>query len=360
MSVHHFWLRAEVKPSERRTPLTPEQAKTLLEKGHKVTVEKSPLRCFKDEDYSNAGCEMVELGKWKEAPSDAVILGLKELPENDTSPLSRNHIFFGHCYKYQGGWKELLQRFNKGNGTLWDLEFLKKNGRRVAAFGKSAGLVGMAVGFLSWLSQTTKESVSQQLASPYESMEALVKHVKGKLSKVEKTPKVIVIGALGRVGSGAVEFAKAVGIEVTQWDLEETKPGGPFKQILDYDIFVNCIYLSPDVKIPPFITKDLLKEKRRLSLLVDISCDASNPANPVPVYQGCSTFADPVINVIKESDSEPAFDVVSIDHLPSLVPSDSSNEFTNDLFPHILEYNTSDVWQDALKLFKTKVQEAIQ
>lgn len=45
------------------------------------------------------------------------------------------------------GWKELLKRFHEGNGTLLDLEFLvDDNGRRVAAFGRSAGFIGMAVG----------------------------------------------------------------------------------------------------------------------------------------------------------------------------------------------------------------------
>lgn len=30
---------------------------------------------------------------------------------------------------------------------------------------------------------------------------------------------------------------------IAEWDLDETKPGGPFKEILDYDILVNCILL---------------------------------------------------------------------------------------------------------------------
>ena len=30
---------------------------------------------------------------------------------------------------------------------------------------------------------------------------------------------------------------------IAEWDLNETKPGGPFKEILDYDILVNCILL---------------------------------------------------------------------------------------------------------------------
>jgi saccharopine dehydrogenase (NAD+, L-lysine-forming) len=61
---------------------------------------------------------------WRNAPLDAFIVGLKELPENDTSPLKHKHIFFGHCYKHQEGWKDLLFRFKEGGGELLDLEFL--------------------------------------------------------------------------------------------------------------------------------------------------------------------------------------------------------------------------------------------
>lgn len=34
------------------------------------------------------------------------------------APLTHRHIFFGHCFKKQTGWKELLHRFTSGNGTL--------------------------------------------------------------------------------------------------------------------------------------------------------------------------------------------------------------------------------------------------
>lgn len=49
----------------------------------------------------------------------------------------------------QDGDKALLSRFKNGSGTLYDLEFLvNENGRRVAAFGRAAGTVGMAIGAL--------------------------------------------------------------------------------------------------------------------------------------------------------------------------------------------------------------------
>ncbi len=43
------------------------------------------------------------------------------------------------CYKGQAGWDKVLARYARGGGALLDLEFLEKNGRRVAAFGYWAG-----------------------------------------------------------------------------------------------------------------------------------------------------------------------------------------------------------------------------
>lgn len=46
---------------------------------------------------------------------------------------------------------------------------------------------------------------------------------------------------------------------VIRWDMAETSKGGPFPELLDVDILVNCIYLSQ--KIPPFLTVDMLRAK---------------------------------------------------------------------------------------------------
>jgi len=56
---------------------------------------------------------------------------------------------------------------------------------------------------------------------------------------------VMVMGALGRCGGGAVDCATRAGLEVIKWDKEETAKGGPFPEILtDCDVFVNCILLQ--------------------------------------------------------------------------------------------------------------------
>ena len=41
---------------------------------------------------------MVPAGSWITAPTEAIILGLKELPHCE-DPISQRHIFFAHAYK---------------------------------------------------------------------------------------------------------------------------------------------------------------------------------------------------------------------------------------------------------------------
>jgi saccharopine dehydrogenase (NAD+, L-lysine-forming) len=134
--------------------------------------------------------------------------------------------------------------------------------------------------------------------------------------------------------------------------MQETKKGGPFFDILENDIFVNCIYLS--TPIPPFLTADMLKKDMKLSVLVDVSCDPTNPHNPLPIYHECTTFDKPTIQV-------GSLDVIAIDHLPSLLPREASERFCKDLYPTLLELKdrkASRCWQAAFELFVTRSNEA--
>jgi len=355
----HFWLRDEVKDKEKRTPVVPTDVPILLERGHTITVERSSTRCVTDDQYETAGCTMVDSGTWVNAPKDSIILGLKELPEEPDFLLHR-HVFFGHCYKNQSGWQNLMKRFIDGEGSLLDLEFLVDDmGRRVAAFGISAGFVGMALGFKNWAAQQLRGEVLGKL-DYYPTFEALVQDIKNDLDEVHKAtkkrPSVLIMGALGRSGKGAVDMAERTGItDLVKWDLAETRGGGPFPQIAEVDIFVNCIYLSSP--IPPFVTRDMLDKPRKLSVIVDVSCDTSNPHNPVPVYSENTTFDKPTIRIIENPNP---VDVISIDHLPSLVPLESSREFSRFITPHLADCLNSSVWTRAEQLFKEKSVKALQ
>lgn len=353
-----FWVRSEVKPGEERVAITPENTKKLLDAGFRVKVERSPHRCIKDEEYEKVGATLVPTETWPTAPRSSIILGLKELPESN-EPLVHRHIYFAHCFKNQDGWKEILTRFTSGGGLLWDLEFLKfANGRRVAAFGRPAGVAGMAVGLLAWAHQKLGTPVPAPLTS-WPSALDMAKDIKAKIDEaVAKTgaspPTSLVLGALGRCGGGAVWFAEQCGIAPVQWDMEETKTGAPFKEMVDVDVLVNCIYLTG--KIDPFVTDALVDaEDRKLAVFVDVSCDYTNPENPFPIYKQGTTFFDPIVRI---RDGDKPVDVVAIDHLPSLIPVESSEGFSDDLTPHLLALISSEqspVWTGAEDLFKEKV-----
>lgn len=168
----------------------------------------------------------------------------------------------------------------------------------------------------------------------------------------------MVMGALGRCGKGACDFARAVGIpeeKIIKWDMAETKAGGPFPRILQAEIFVNCIYLNQP--IPPFFTPAMLDGDRKLSVIVDVSCDTTNPHNPIPVYSINTTFDKAVVEVVTKN-SLP-LEVCSIDHLPTLLPRESSEAFSRDLLPTIIDLEKREgnaVWGGAEALFREKVQ----
>jgi len=121
-----LWLRAESRPNERRTPLIPIHAPILVKNGFQVFVESSKTYSFADSAYLDEGCALVANGSWRFARLDAVILGLKERP-NAFFPLRHQHMYFAHVFERQMGSRELLERFKRGGGFLYDLEQVKHN-----------------------------------------------------------------------------------------------------------------------------------------------------------------------------------------------------------------------------------------
>ena len=350
----HIWLRSETKPSERRTVLTPQHARQLVEAGFQLTVEKSSQSSFDWRDYEPLGCRIVDEHAWKsEAPIDAIILGLKEL-ETSNEPLAHRHIHFAHVYKEQSGWRNVLDRYSKGGGRLYDLEYLvDETGRRIAAFGHWAGFAGAALAVKAWRNWAAGTRPILGKIESQTDQAAFVEQLKNEIQKLERKPKAIVIGAQGRCGRGAIELLDAVGVEVTGWDLPETKSGGPFREILDHDIFLNCVFVEK--AMPPFIDHEIIKDQnRKLNLICDVSCDPYGEYNPVPIYDHCTTFSDPYTTII---DSTNPLYLIAIDHLPSFLPRESSEDYCQQLMPHLLQLDNlqQGVWSRAAKIFDSKM-----
>ena len=344
----HLWVRAESRDNEERVGILPDGVAELIALGIDVTVEDSPTRVVPIDAYRNAGAQIAPEGSWPDAPEDAIIFGLKELPDNDT-PLRHAHIMFGHAYKGQPAGQRLLSRFKEGGGTLYDLEYLEdENGKRVAAFGYWAGYAGAAVSLLAYAAQ---DKGACPPVTTWASSDALRRDVETALDGA--TPDALVIGALGRVGTGASDLCEALGLSVTKWDMDETAHGGPFPEVLQHTLFFNCILARPGT--PVFVPADTCSQPRALRVIGDIACDPDSDFSPIKIYGAATSWAAPVVRAC----DDPPLDVMAIDNLPSLLPRESSEDFAAQLLPHLktLTARDSGVWQRAKKYFDTHIQE---
>ena len=323
----HLWVRAEQRPNEERVGLTPEGAAALVRSGIRVTVERSSVRAIPIDGYVSAGCEIADENLWPRAPADAIVFGLKELPEDGT-PLTHRHIMFGHAYKGQPAGQILLKRFKAGGGTLYDLEYLvDETGRRVAAFGYWAGYAGAAVSLKAWAAQLRGGLVGP--VQKYSGKQSLLEDLAADLGDSPR-PRAIVIGALGRVGTGASDLCAAMGVSVTKWDMAETARGGPFPEVLDHEIFLNCILARPGC--PVFVPASAKTDPRKLTVIGDIACDPTSDFSPIKVYDRATDWHAPALRVA----DNPPLDVMAIDNLPSLLPVESSMDYAAQLLPSLL------------------------
>jgi saccharopine dehydrogenase (NAD+, L-lysine-forming) len=312
--------------------------------GVAVTVEDSPRRCFPVGEYEAAGCRVVEEGAWADAPPDTIVLGLKELPD-EPAALRHTHVFFGHAFKKQPGAEPLLRRFRAGGGTLLDLEYLVDGtGRRLAAFGYWAGYLGAALAVLH---------VSGTLPAPLtgfgrEELDAALAKAAG------GAPATLVTGALGRSGRGARDALAVAGVTPTCWDLAETRELDK-GALLAHDVLVNAVLATGPGR--PFVERsDVADPTRRLATIADVSCDVGGAYNVLPIYDSTTSWARPVRRLW----DAPPLDLVAIDNLPSLLPLESSVDFSAQLAPLLPEIGRpGSAWDTALASFRTTMKEVI-
>jgi saccharopine dehydrogenase (NAD+, L-lysine-forming) len=326
-----IYLRAESFSNEYRVPLVPDDIKTLISHGHTIYVESSSrYRIFTDSDYEIVGAQITELPWWEQS-SDTLIIGLKTLDNLDKLNKHR-HVYFSHSYRGQSEAQTILTAFAQSGSTLYDLEYFHTPaGKRVLAFGLYAGQVGAILG----LSQHYNRSHGQpdiQGLKPWLSRKEMLESCKSSEARI------LIIGG-GRCAQGVKDILDEKRLSYTQL-AKGDKP-----DMSAYDIVFNCILLDPQynevwIKPTDIITRPLL--------IVDISCDYSKPNNPIAIYKESTTFEAPVFNYNEY------ISIIAIDNLPSLLPGDSSSEFSNRLTDLLLCYDNPD-WKANLARYYDQI-----
>jgi saccharopine dehydrogenase (NAD+, L-lysine forming) len=354
-------------PADRRTPFTPTQLSYLSE-NYKDTltfyVESSTSRCFSDEEYIQAGIEVVG-----DISFCDLLMGVKEVPVSHLIP-NKTYIFFSHTIKRQTQNRHLLQAVLEKNITLMDYEVLKdEHGNRTVAFGHWAGIVGAYNGLWAY----GKKSGLFDLKRAMECFDK--QELDQELLKVQLPPIKIIVTGTGRVGKGVVEILEQVGMKhvgpkelllqyfdepvfsvLSTGDYYRRKTDGGYDKeelyanpekyeshFLKYtevsDILMAASYW--DTKAPKlFDLEDINSEEFSISVIADITCDV-NGSIPTTV-KTCST-SNPIFDVDRETfqvlppfGKQNSISVMAIDNLPTELPRNASEDFGNQLIKHFI------------------------
>jgi len=191
-------------PPDSRVLLTPHQCKFIESnfKDLKIFVQPSSSRSYKDEEYIAEGISM------KEDLSDCdVLFGVKEHKIDLLIP-NKTYFFFSHTAKEQEYNKPLLKAILKKKIQLVDYEYLvNKQGQRVIAFGKWAGIVGAHNAILTW-GKRTKTFDLKPMNKCKDMAEA-----KSYYKNINLGNTKIVLTGTGRVANGSAHILDSMGIE---------------------------------------------------------------------------------------------------------------------------------------------------
>ena len=353
-------------PVDRRVPITPLQVEQVLAKYPDVEIycQSSPVRCFLDEEYEDAGIPVVD-----EVSHCDVLLGVKEVPIKELVP-DKTYFFFSHTIKKQVYNRRLLQEIIDKRIRLVDYECLTdKNGTRLIAFGRFAGIVGAYNGLLTYGLKHNLYDL-RRVRDCFD-----LKDLKTEFSKVKLPPAKILLTGGGRVANGAKEVLNGMQIAyVTPTDFLEKRFDHPVYTQLrssDYhyrkkdhgfdseefyrspenyesdflkytkstDLLIAAAYWNPTAPVL-FTKQDMQKEDFNISVIADISCDIEGS---IPSTKRPTTIDDPVYDYNPWEDrieipysGRKFISVMAIDNLPCELPRDASREFGNEMIDKIL------------------------
>lgn len=362
-----FGIIQETKsPPDARVPLIPEQCARIRQQfGAEVVVHPSADRCYRDEEYRQAGICLTNNLK-----DCQVLMGVKEVATDHLLP-GKTYCFFSHTIKKQPYNRELLRSILAQNIRLIDYEVLTdERGRRLIAFGRFAGMVGAHNAIWTWGRRTGAFELRRM--KDFRDYEEAKKAYRS----LELPPVKIVLTGTGRVGSGAAEVLRDMGIRQVppKEFLERNYEEAVFTQLRvhhyiaraddqpyhsrDYykapvgyksvfspyyrtaDIMINGIYW--DHRAPAFFTKaEMARDDWNIRVIADVTCDIA-PLSSIPATLRPTTIEDPVFGYDPASGRETApfhngtIDMMTIDNLPNELPRDASMAFGEQFIQHIL------------------------
>jgi len=307
----------EIKPREGRVALMPREVRQLVAAGHRVRIETNAglMSGASDEDYVSVGAEILGDAKSVFGTSE-MIVKVKEILPDEYDLLSKHHILFTNIHSASN--RELTDLLLDTGLSGISAEDTHQDGSPNCPL---AGEVGAFEGVRLCLAP---HGGCGRHFMPHFGSPAL---------------KAVVIG-LGLVGQGAVRTLTRLGVSVVGLEIMSrarkqaalTWSGNDFiaddvdnlhNHLEDADLVVNCV-LWPKHRDDHLISRDMLKELKPTTVIVDIACDESG------AIESCrgTSWDDPVYEV----DGIRHF---CVDNIPGAVPVTASAGYSQAIHPFV-------------------------
>jgi len=343
----------EIKNNEYRVALVPAGARTLVEKGHRVLVERSAGKGsgILDDEYLWVGAEVRESAKTIFEEAEMILKVKEPLPEEYDLFIEGQILF---TYLHLAPALELTEAL------------LRKK-----VIGIAYETVQIADGSLPLLEPMSEIAgkLAVQIGAYYLQREnggsgVLIGGVPG-----IRAGNVTIIGG-GTVGTNAARVALGMGASVTIFDIDinrlryladildgklvtlASNKSNIEAAIADADLVVGAT-LIPGAKAEKLVTRDMLTKMRKGSVIVDVAIDQG----------GCCETSVPT------NHDNPVFSVDGVLHycvtnMPAAVSRSSTFALTNATFPYVLELadmgyrealQTDDALRKGLNVYKGKL-----
>ena len=327
----------EIKSNENRVALTPAGALELTKRGHKVYVQHTAGQNsgFEDSDYEEQGA--IILPTIEEVYGKAeMIIKVKEPIASEYQLIKKDQLLF--TYFHFASYEPLTMAMIKNGSVCLAYETVEMPDRSLPLLLPMSEVAGrMAV-----------QEGAKFLEKPEGGRGVLLGGVPG-----VAPAKVLVLGG-GIVGTQAAKMAAGMGALVTIMDvnlnrmryLADILPSNvvtmysnevSIRQLIkDHDLIIGAV-LIPGAKAPMLITRDMLKEMRPGTVLVDVAVDQG----------GCIETARPTTH------DDPIYVIDGVVHycvanMPGAVPYTSTIALTNATLPYALKL--ADLgWQGACR-----------
>lgn len=327
----------EIKVAEKRVCMTPAGVAVMVDNGNKLLVEKDAGKGsgFDDADYIKAGATIVDTPANVYAQSD-MVMHVKEPQPSEYDLIRENQIVF--TYLHLAADEPQTQVLIKSKAICIAYETIEK----------SDGSLPLLVPMSEVAGRMAAQESAKYLEMPQGGMGVLLGGVTG----VEPAT-VVVIGG-GVVGINAAKMACGLGAKVYILDnnlsrlsyLDDVMPANCFpvmsnpvilrELVTKADVVIGAVLVA-GAKAPKLLTKDMLKDMKDGSVIVDVAIDQG----------GCFETSKATTH------TEPTYIVDGVIHycvanMPGAVARTSTQALTNATLPYALQIANKG-WKQAIQ-----------